>query len=40
MFDEILAQWPERDRGQAVKVLTRMAGQLDRWVFDRVDGRP
>jgi DNA-binding MarR family transcriptional regulator len=40
MFDEILAEWPERDRGQAVNVLTRLAGQLDRWTLDRADGHP
>jgi DNA-binding MarR family transcriptional regulator len=40
MFDEILAEWPERDRQQAVKVLTSLAAQLDRWMLDRVDGRP
>jgi DNA-binding MarR family transcriptional regulator len=35
MFEEILATWPERERAQAVKVLTRLAGQLDRWMLDR-----
>jgi DNA-binding MarR family transcriptional regulator len=28
MFEEILAEWPERERNQAVKVFTRLAGQL------------
>jgi DNA-binding MarR family transcriptional regulator len=35
MFDEILAGWSERDRKQAEKVLTRLAGQLDSWMLDR-----
>jgi DNA-binding MarR family transcriptional regulator len=35
MFDEILAEWPARQRAQAVTVLTRLAGQLDSWVLER-----
>jgi DNA-binding MarR family transcriptional regulator len=35
MFDEILAEWPDRERTQAVTVLTRLAGQLDSWMWDR-----
>jgi DNA-binding MarR family transcriptional regulator len=35
MFEEILADWPERERAQAVKVLTRLAGQLDDWMLTR-----
>jgi DNA-binding MarR family transcriptional regulator len=34
MFEEILAEWPERDRRQAAKVLTRLAGQLDSWTLN------
>jgi DNA-binding MarR family transcriptional regulator len=37
MFDEILTEWPERDREQAAKVLKRLAGQLDSWMLDRAD---
>jgi DNA-binding MarR family transcriptional regulator len=35
MFEEILADWPERERAQAVKVLSRLAGQLDDWMLAR-----
>lgn len=35
MFDEILAGWPQRERTQAVKVLTRLAGQLDNWIWGK-----
>lgn len=39
MFDEILSGWTDRDRAQAAKVLTRLAGELDHWMLDRVDTR-
>jgi DNA-binding MarR family transcriptional regulator len=29
MFEELLADWSERDRAQAAKILTRLAGLLD-----------
>jgi DNA-binding MarR family transcriptional regulator len=37
MFDEILSEWSERDRRQAVKVLTHLALQLDSWMLNRAD---
>jgi DNA-binding MarR family transcriptional regulator len=37
MFGEILADWPERERAQAVKVLTRLAGQLDSSTWGRTN---
>jgi DNA-binding MarR family transcriptional regulator len=35
MFDEILAQWTDRERAQAARVLTRLAEQLDSWIPHR-----
>jgi DNA-binding MarR family transcriptional regulator len=35
MFEEIMSAWPERERAQATKALTRLAGQLDSWMLDR-----
>jgi DNA-binding MarR family transcriptional regulator len=36
MFDEILAEWTDRDRAEAARVLTRLAEQLDGWIADRL----
>lgn len=36
MFDEILAEWTDRDRAQAARVLTRLAEQLDGSIRDRI----
>ena len=30
-----MSAWPERERAQATKALTRLAGQLDSWMLDR-----